>query len=93
VFHRTGERRIGTFPATERAPTGAGDVFASVFLLTRAEGADAADAARLGSAAASIAIAAEAGSSLERIRESRRRAPRVAVTEITAPRRSSCPEP
>lgn len=90
LFHRRTECRVGAFPAFEKDPTGAGDVFASVFLLALAEGADAREAARLGSAAGSIAVEAEGGSSLERVCESRSRAPLVSVTEIGALSSSSC---
>lgn len=72
--------RVGTFPAVAIDPTGAGDVFASAFLLALAEDARPCEAARLGAAAASIVIEAEAGSSLGRLRESRARASGVPVT-------------
>jgi 1D-myo-inositol 3-kinase len=72
-------RRVGVHAAREVDPTGAGDVFAAAFLLARAEGADDVEAARLGAAAASIAVEGVGGEALPRVREARARAARVPV--------------
>jgi len=52
-------RRMDAFPAEEVDPTGAGDTFATAFLIRFAETGDAAEAARFGAAAASIAVGGE----------------------------------
>jgi 1D-myo-inositol 3-kinase len=70
---------IGVHPAREADPTGAGDVFAAGFLLGLARGADPVDAARLGSAAASIVVEGRAGEALPRVREAWVRALHVPV--------------
>jgi predicted nicotinamide N-methyase/sugar/nucleoside kinase (ribokinase family) len=70
-------RRVGTHPAREVDPTGAGDVFAAAFLLALAGGAAPVEAARLGAAAASIAVEARGGAALARVGEARERAARV----------------
>ncbi len=51
-------RSIGAFPANEVDPTGAGDVFATAFLVALEETNDVAGAARFASAAAACAIEA-----------------------------------
>lgn len=66
--------RIGVYPVDEIDPTGAGDVFAAAFFLRLAQGASAVDAARLGAAAASIAVEARDATSLGRLPEAWRRA-------------------
>jgi 1D-myo-inositol 3-kinase len=70
---------IGVHPAREVDPTGAGDVFAAGFLLGLARGADPIDAARLGSAAASIVVEGRAGEALPRVGEAWERALHVPV--------------
>lgn len=71
--------RVGAYRTREVDPTGAGDVFSAGFFLGLAEGADPADAARLGAAAASIVVEARAGDALGRIPEARDRAPAVPI--------------
>lgn len=73
---RTG--RIAAYRTREVDPTGAGDVFSAGFFLGLAEGADPADAARLGAAAASIVVEARAGDALWRIPEAHARRARLA---------------
>ena len=51
--------RMGAFPSQEVDPTGAGDTFASAFLIRFAECGDAREAARFGAAAASLAVGGE----------------------------------
>ncbi|HYD39223.1 MAG TPA: PfkB family carbohydrate kinase [Anaeromyxobacter sp.] len=58
---------VGVHPAREVDPTGAGDVFAAGFLFALAQGAPAADAARLGAAAASFVVEAPGGEGLPRV--------------------------
>lgn len=65
---------LGVHPAREVDPTGAGDVFAAGFLLGLARGADPVEAARLGSAAASIVVEGLAGEALPRVGEAVERA-------------------
>jgi 1D-myo-inositol 3-kinase len=65
---------IGVHPAREVDPTGAGDVFAAGFLLGLARGADPVEAARLGSAAASVVVEGRAGDALPRVAEAMERA-------------------
>ncbi len=72
-------RRIGVYAAREVDPTGAGDVFAAAFLLALARGDDPVDAARLGAAAASIAVEGRGGDALTRVGEAWARAARVPV--------------
>jgi 1D-myo-inositol 3-kinase len=60
-------RRVGTFPTREVDPTGAGDVFAAGFLFALAGGAEPAEAARLGAAAASFVVEAPGGEALARV--------------------------
>lgn len=69
VIVRGRTARVGIHPAREVDPTGAGDVFAAGFLLALARGADPAEAARLGAAAASIVVEAIAGEALPRVGE------------------------
>ena len=71
--------RVGAYPAREVDPTGAGDVFSAGFLLALARGADPADAARLGAAAASIVVEGRGGEALARIGEAPQRAAAVPV--------------
>ncbi len=79
VIVRGRTRRVGIHAAREVDPTGAGDVFAAAFLLALASGEDPTDAARLGAAAASIAVEGRGGESLPRIGEAWARAARVPV--------------
>lgn len=72
-------RRVGVFPTQEVDPTGAGDVFAAGFLLALARGDGPVEAARLGAAAASIAVEGRGIASLHRIGEAHARAARVPV--------------
>jgi 1D-myo-inositol 3-kinase len=81
VFVRGRPRRVGIHPAREIDPTGAGDVFAAAFLLGLSRGDDPVDAARLGAAAASIAVEGRGGDSLSRVGEAIERAGRVPVLE------------
>lgn len=59
VWHRGERRHIGAFPANAIDATGAGDIFASAFLIRYHETSDPWDAARFASAAASCVIEAE----------------------------------
>jgi 1D-myo-inositol 3-kinase len=79
VIVRGRSHRVGVHPAREVDPTGAGDVFAAAFFLALAGGEDPLDAARLGAAAASIAVEGRAGEALGRIREAFERAARVPI--------------
>lgn len=74
--------RVGIFETREVDPTGAGDVFAAGFLHALAAGAVPADAARLGSAAASVVVEGRGGETLGRMGEARKRAESVRVTDI-----------
>ena len=74
-----GTRHVGTHPAPEVDPTGAGDVFAAAFLLALARGSDPVDAARLGAAAASIVVEGRGGETLARVPEAWGRAAGVPV--------------
>jgi sugar/nucleoside kinase (ribokinase family) len=69
--------RVGTYTTREIDPTGAGDTFAAGFLLALARGADPAEAARLGAAAASIVVEGRAGEALARMGEAPGRAQRI----------------
>lgn len=71
--------RVGTFPVAEVDPTGAGDVFAAGFLLALASGAEPAEAARLGAAAASFVVEAEGGAALPRVAGAYERTARIAI--------------
>ena len=62
-------RRVGSHPAREVEPTGAGDVFAAAFLLALARGADPIDAARVGAAAGSIVVEGRGGEAIPRLRD------------------------
>jgi 1D-myo-inositol 3-kinase len=73
-------RRVGVFATHELDPTGAGDVFAAGFLLALARGDGPVEAARLGAAAASIAVEGLGISALHRVGEAHARAARVPVT-------------
>jgi sugar/nucleoside kinase (ribokinase family) len=79
VIARGRTRRVGVHPACEVDPTGAGDVFAAGFFLALARGEDPVDAARLGAAAASIAVEGRGGEALPRVGEALARAARVPV--------------
>ncbi|BDG05391.1 PfkB family carbohydrate kinase [Anaeromyxobacter oryzae] len=76
--------RIGAFRTHEVDPTGAGDVFSAGFFLGLAEGADPAQAARLGAAAASIVVEARGADALDRIPEARARVAAVPVLSGSA---------
>jgi sugar/nucleoside kinase (ribokinase family) len=69
--------RVGVHPVREVDPTGAGDVFAAGFLLGLARGMAPPEAARLGAAAASVIVEAEAGEAIPRIGEAWDRMARV----------------
>ena len=71
--------RVGCYRTREVEPTGAGDVFAAALFLALARGAEPAEAARLGAAAASIVVEARAGEALDRIQEAWARVADVAV--------------
>ncbi len=75
-------RRVGIYPAREVDPTGAGDVFAAGFLLALARGGAPVEAARLGAAAASIAVEGRGIAALHRIGEAHARA---ALVPVAAP--------
>jgi 1D-myo-inositol 3-kinase len=79
VIVRGRARRVGVHPTHEVDPTGAGDVFAAAFFLGLARGEDPVEAARLGAAAASVAVEGRAGESLGRIGEAFARAARVPI--------------
>jgi 1D-myo-inositol 3-kinase len=72
-------RRVGVFPTHELDPTGAGDVFAAGFLLALARGDGPVEAARLGAAAASIAVEGRGIEALHRVGEAHARAAQVPV--------------
>jgi sugar/nucleoside kinase (ribokinase family) len=71
--------RVGIYPAKEVDPTGAGDVFAAGFLNGLARGLAPVEAARLGAAAASIAVEGRATDSLGQLGDAGRRAVHVPV--------------
>jgi len=73
--------RVGIHRAREVDPTGAGDVFAAAFLLALARGDDLLAAARLGAAAASIAIEGLGGERLDAVAGAWDRARRVPVED------------
>ena len=58
VYAESVWRRIDAFPEDEVDPTGAGDTFATAFLIRLHETNDVAEAARFGTAAASISVGA-----------------------------------
>ncbi len=75
-------RKIAAFPAQEIDPTGAGDVFATAFLVRMRETKDVAEAARFASAAAACSIEApgvEAIATRDRIEERMRAHPEVVL--------------
>jgi sugar/nucleoside kinase (ribokinase family) len=75
-------RRIGAFAEEEVDPTGAGDTFATAFLIRLHETGDTAEAARFAAAAASLSIGGvgvDATPDRERIEERMRRDPEVAL--------------
>jgi sugar/nucleoside kinase (ribokinase family) len=57
-------RRMDAFPETEVDPTGAGDTFATAFLVRLRENADVDDAARFGAAAASLSVGGVAAAAI-----------------------------
>jgi 1D-myo-inositol 3-kinase len=59
VYHQGRRRRIGAFPHEEVDPTGAGDVFATAFVVALYETKSVASAARFATAAAGLSIEAE----------------------------------
>ncbi len=67
VHERGRVHAVGVYPTREVDPTGAGDVFAAGFLFALAQGAPAAEAARLGAAAASFVVEAPGGEALPRV--------------------------
>ncbi len=71
--------RVGIHPAREVDPTGAGDVFAAAFVFALARGDPPGEAARLGAAAASVAVEGVGGLALPRVGEAFERAKRVKV--------------
>jgi hypothetical protein len=70
---------VGIHPARQVDPTGAGDTFAAGFLLGLACGQSPGEAARLGSACASIVIEGLAGENIPRMQASHQRAKKVTV--------------
>lgn len=77
---------VGAHPAREVDPTGAGDVFAAGLLLGLARGDDPVAAARLGAAAASIAVEGRGGDALARTGEAWERVRAVPVRDDGGPR-------
>jgi sugar/nucleoside kinase (ribokinase family) len=59
LCHKGEWRHVDAFPAAVVDPTGAGDVFASAFLIRLSEGDDVWAAARFASCAASFVVEAE----------------------------------
>ncbi|MEX2246361.1 MAG: PfkB family carbohydrate kinase [Dehalococcoidia bacterium] len=59
VYAEGSWRRMEAFPETEVDPTGAGDIFATAFLVRLHESGDPHEAARFGAAAASISVGGE----------------------------------
>jgi hypothetical protein len=75
-------RRVGAFPGDEVDPTGAGDTFATAFLIRLHETGDVDEAARFGGAAASLSIGGigtQKTPSREEIEAHMRRYPEVAL--------------
>jgi 1D-myo-inositol 3-kinase len=86
LFVRGQRAHVGTFPTREVDPTGAGDAFAAGFFLALARGAGPLDAARLGSAAASLVVEARAGDALGRVgAEAAVRANAIPASPLRAP--------
>jgi hypothetical protein len=56
IYEGARKRSIGAFPASEVDPTGAGDIFATAFLVRYHETGEVAEAARFASAAAACAV-------------------------------------
>jgi sugar/nucleoside kinase (ribokinase family) len=56
VYSEDRWRRMDAFPEKEVDPTGAGDTFATAFLIRLHETGDVAEAARFGAAAASLSV-------------------------------------
>ena len=80
VYRRGESFRVGSHPACERDPTGAGDTFAAGFLYVLATGGDCRRAACLGAACASIVIEGRATEALARLGgEARQRAGRISA--------------
>ncbi len=71
--------RVGVYPVEEVDPTGAGDVFAAGFLFAMAQGAEPAEAARLGAAAASFVVEGLGGTALPRVQDAFARAEQVRI--------------
>ena len=81
-LRRRAWRRMDAFPEEEVDPTGAGDTFATGFLIRLHETGDVGEAARFGAAAASLSvggIGAAAMPSRAEIEERMRRVPDVAL--------------
>lgn len=76
---------VGTYPAREVDPTGAGDAFSAGFFLALAGGADPVEAARLGAAAASVVVEGRAGAALDRV--AREASQRVSAVPVLRPLR------
>ena len=68
-----GAQHIGVHPADEVDPTGAGDVFATAFLIALARGEDVEAAGAFGAAAASIVVEAVGPAALSRLGETAER--------------------
>jgi 1D-myo-inositol 3-kinase len=73
VFVEGRWRRLAGFPEREVDPTGAGDVFATAFLIRLEETSDVAEAARFAGAAASLSVAAVGAEQLPTREEIERR--------------------
>ena len=82
IYAEQAWRRIAAFPEDEVDPTGAGDTFATAFLIRLHETGDIAEAARFAAAAASLSIGGigvEATPARAQIEERMRRNPEVAL--------------
>src|SRR5262249_18315912 len=69
IYDQGAVRHVGVHPANEVAPTGAGDVFATAFLIALARGEDVAAAGAFGAAAASIVVEGVGPAALSRLGE------------------------
>jgi 1D-myo-inositol 3-kinase len=69
IYAAGGATQIGVYPADEVDPTGAGDVFATAFLIALARGEDVETAGAFGAAAASIVVEGVGPSALCRLGE------------------------
>jgi sugar/nucleoside kinase (ribokinase family) len=85
VITRGRTQRVGVFRTREVEPTGAGDVFAAGFLLALARGESPVEAARLGTAAASVVVEARAGEALWRVGEAYARLSAVPFSSPSGP--------